>query len=77
MSRNALKVRIDSARCQGHGRCYDLVPDLFGDDDEGYGTVLGDGTVPPDKEREARLAMANCPERAIDIVGEMAEGDLK
>ncbi|MFC7733795.1 ferredoxin [Actinomadura keratinilytica] len=30
----------------GHGRCYDLAPDLFGEDDEGYGKVLGDGTVP-------------------------------
>jgi ferredoxin len=71
-----MRVRIDSARCQGHGRCYDLVPELFGDDDEGYGTVLGDGTVPPDKERDARLAAANCPERAIEVVGESAGGDL-
>ena len=45
-----------SQRCQGHGRCYDLAPDLFGDDEEGYGQVLGDGTVPPDAERNARLA---------------------
>jgi ferredoxin len=32
-----VKVQISSERCQGHGRCYDLAPDLFGDDDEGYG----------------------------------------
>lgn len=63
-----MKVRIDTERCQGHGRCYDLVPDLFGDDDEGFGQVLGDGDVPPDGERGARLAVANCPERAIDLV---------
>ena len=44
----AVKVQIDPERCQGHGRCYDLAPDLFGDDEEGYGQVLGDGTVPPD-----------------------------
>ena len=65
-----MKVRIDPGRCQGHGRCYDLAPDLFGDDDEGYGQVLGGGTVPPGKEREARLAVSNCPERAIDILEE-------
>ncbi len=65
-----MKVQINSDRCQGHGRCYDLVPDLFGDDEEGFGQVLGDGVVPPDKDREARLAVANCPERAIDIIGE-------
>ncbi len=63
-----MKVQIDPERCQGHGRCYDLVPGLFGDDDEGFGTVLGDGIVSPDNERDARLAVANCPERAIDLI---------
>jgi ferredoxin len=65
-----VRAQIDSGRCHGHGRCYDLAPGLFGDDEEGYGTVLGDGIVPPDKEQEARLAVANCPERAIDLVQE-------
>jgi ferredoxin len=65
-----VKVQLDSARCQGHGRCYDLAPSLFGDDDEGYGEVLGTGIVPPGQEREARLAAANCPERAIDLLQE-------
>jgi ferredoxin len=65
-----VKVQIDPGRCQGHGRCYDLAESLFGEDDEGYGTVLGDGVVPPGREHEARLAVANCPERAIDIVEE-------
>jgi ferredoxin len=63
-----VKVQIDPERCQGHGRCYDLAPNLFGDDEEGYGQVLGDGTVPPDREREARLAVVNCPEHAIELV---------
>ncbi|HUA40972.1 MAG TPA: ferredoxin [Streptosporangiaceae bacterium] len=62
-----MKLHIDSERCQGHGRCYDLAPDLFGDDDEGFGQVLGDGVVPADRVRDARLAVANCPERAIDL----------
>lgn len=62
-----MKLHIDSDRCQGHGRCYDLAPDLFGDDDEGFGQVLGDGMVPGSLERGARLAVANCPERAIDL----------
>jgi ferredoxin len=67
-----MKVEISSERCQGHGRCYDLAPDLFAEDDEGYGTVSGDGdgNVPPDLQEQARLAVANCPERAIDISGQ-------
>ena len=65
-----MKVEINSEVCQGHGRCYDLAPKLFGEDDEGYGTVLGDGTVPADQEDAARLAVANCPERAISLTEE-------
>jgi ferredoxin len=65
---DAVKVQIDPERCQGHGRCYDLAPDLFGDDEEGYGQVLGDGTVAPDQERNAQLAVANCPEHAIEAI---------
>ncbi|GAA3567847.1 ferredoxin [Nonomuraea rosea] len=63
-----MKVQIDSGRCQGHGRCYDLAPDLFSEDDEGYGQVVGDGIVPQDQERAARLAISNCPERAIETL---------
>lgn len=65
-----MKVQINPERCQGHGRCYDLAPDLFGDDDEGFGKVLGDGTVPPDQEHDARLAVLNCPEHAIELLEE-------
>ncbi|MFY9886664.1 MAG: ferredoxin [Streptosporangiaceae bacterium] len=65
-----MKLQINPKLCQGHGRCYDLAPDLFGDDDEGFGMVLADGVVPPENDREARLAVANCPERAIALVEE-------
>jgi ferredoxin len=64
---DTVKVQIDPERCQGHGRCYDIAPGLFGDDEEGYGQVLGDGTVAPDQERQARLAEFNCPEHAIEV----------
>lgn len=66
--RALVKVRIDPGRCQGHGRCYDLAPALFGDDDEGYGTVLADGVVPPELAGDARRAVLNCPEHAIALI---------
>lgn len=62
-----MKVRIHSELCQGHGRCYDLAPDLFTDDDEGYGQVAGSGLVPASAEEDARKAALNCPERAIEL----------
>jgi ferredoxin len=66
-----VKVQIDSGRCFGHGRCYDLAPELFGEDEEGYGQVLNGGVVPPGQAEAARLAVANCPERAIDVLEAM------
>ena len=65
-----MKISIDGDRCQGHGRCYDLAPELFGEDEEGYGVVLGDGTVPPQRHAPARLAALNCPESAVEILEE-------
>ena len=62
-----MKVTINPELCQGHGRCYDLAPGLFGDDDEGYGKVLGDGTVSAEATRDARIAVLNCPEQAIEL----------
>ncbi len=62
-----MKVTIDGARCQGHGRCYDLAPEVFAEDDEGYGQAPTDGMVPAGCEAAARLAEANCPEQAITV----------
>jgi ferredoxin len=62
-----VKVQINPELCQGHGRCYDIAPDLFGDDDEGYGLVLGDGIISQETEHDARLAVLNCPEQAIEL----------
>ena len=66
-----MRVQIDPALCQGHGRCYDLVPDLFGDDEDGYATLTqltADGHVPAGREDDARLAADNCPESAIVVL---------
>jgi ferredoxin len=63
-----VKVRIDPGLCQGHGRCYDLAPEVFGEDEDGYGQVLGDGAVPADRQDDARLAAANCPESAVAVL---------
>jgi ferredoxin len=65
-----VKLQIDPAKCQGHGRCYDLAPELVGEDDEGFGQVLRDGVVAAADEHAARLAVANCPERAIELIEE-------
>jgi ferredoxin len=65
-----VKVKIDADACQGNARCSDLAPGLFGENEEGYGEVLGDGRVPPEQEHDARRAALNCPEHAIELIEE-------
>jgi len=60
-----VRIRIDADRCSGHGRCYALTPQLFSDDERGYGQVIGDGTVGEGELSAAERAVVACPERAI------------
>ena len=61
-----MKVAIDADVCQGHGRCYEIAPDIFTDDDRGRGSVIN-----PDVSggllESARAAVNACPERAISL----------
>jgi len=61
-----VKLAVDAERCTGHGRCYALAPRLFDADDQGH-CVLLQAEVPPAHQREARAAVANCPEDALSI----------
>lgn len=56
-----MKVKIDAGLCQGHGRCSDLAPVCSVRTRRGYGQVLGDGVVPPEKEDDVRRVALNCP----------------
>jgi ferredoxin len=67
-----MKVVIDAKRCTGNGRCYTLVPELFTDDERGYGQIIGDGRIGEDHLQAARRAVIACPEDAISIVDEPA-----
>ncbi len=61
-----MKVVIDTDLCTGHGRCYALAPEVFDADERGHGLVRSE-ELAPDLEKPARLAAANCPERAISV----------
>jgi ferredoxin len=63
-----VRVRVDQDKCQGHSRCYLLAPELFDVDDYGQAHAIGDGMVPAGLEGQARLAAANCPEYAVEMV---------
>ena len=63
-----MKIHVNPDKCQGHNRCYVLAPELFDVDDYGYATELNDGIVPDDLVEKAQLAIANCPEHAVELV---------
>lgn len=64
------RVKVDGSKCQGHNRCYQVAPELFDLDDYGYSHERNSGEVPPELEEKARLAVENCPERAISMTEE-------
>lgn len=63
-----MRLVIDETLCTGHARCVATAPDLFTDDDRGYGQVIGDGALGAGLRARADLAVNACPERAISIV---------
>ena len=65
-----MRIKVDNDKCQGHNRCNTVARGLFDLDEFGYSHEKEDGAVPKELEEKARLAVANCPERAIKIVSE-------
>lgn len=61
-----MKVRIDMTLCVGHGRCYMLAPEVYGEDERGYCKILVEDPS-PELQKQARMGEANCPEGAIEI----------
>ena len=64
-----MKMRIDEELCTGHGRCAHYGPNVFRLDEDGYNADRGSTIiVPPGEEKQAKLGMKSCPERAIILV---------
>ena len=61
-----MRVKLDTNRCTGHGRCYEIAPSVFREDERGYG-YIDRASVPEGSRDKVRRAAANCPERAIEI----------
>jgi ferredoxin len=64
-----MRLAIDAASCMGHGRCYQMAPDLLTYDDEGYVSIRGQEIdVPADQLEAAEDAEGTCPEQAITLL---------
>lgn len=63
-----MEIRVDLSRCQGHARCLENAPAVFGYDDETNQSFVHDD-VAADVDTESVLrAVEGCPEAAISIV---------
>jgi ferredoxin len=60
------RIVVDWLRCDAHGVCAELLPEVLGLDDWGYPVVRG--PVPVHLERLADRARASCPALALKLV---------
>ncbi len=64
------RLHIDWTRCDGHGSCAELLPDLLGVDDFGFPVPRSGDRDPAVARRDqdaARHAVRNCPVMALRL----------
>lgn len=67
-SRTATRtLHIDWTRCDGHGTCADLLPDLISRDEWGYPVVMQDVEISTVQVSRAELAVEVCPMLALRL----------
>ncbi|MEV0251284.1 ferredoxin [Nocardia sp. NPDC050712] len=61
-----MRILADRARCEGHGMCEALAPNLFRIDDDGTVVLLSEAVAAADEELIA-LAVDSCPVQALRL----------
>jgi ferredoxin len=61
-----VRLKVDWARCDGHGLCAKIAPEMVQLDSQGYPAFL-DMPVPFWLEREAQQAVEMCPAMALSL----------
>jgi ferredoxin len=60
------KLRVDPIACDGRGLCAEVAPELITLDDWGF-PIIKAGSVPADREQQAREAARLCPKLALRL----------
>jgi ferredoxin len=60
------RIAIDRIKCDGHGLCAELLPELIQLDDWGY-PIITAGPVPDHLAQHARPAVNTCPVLALRL----------
>jgi ferredoxin len=61
-----MRVSVDASRCQGHGQCNLVCPEVFQFDEQGFARIVKD-EVSRDLCADVERAVQNCPEQAIRV----------
>jgi len=61
-----VEIWIDRTRCDGHGLCAELLPELIKLDDWGY-PIIASGPVPNHLLEHSRRAVSSCPVLALAL----------
>jgi ferredoxin len=61
-----LHLTIDRIKCDGHGLCAELLPELIRLDDWGY-PIIAPGPIPDHLAPLAQRAVATCPVLALAL----------
>ena len=64
--RKELHMTIDRIKCDGHGLCEELLPELIRLDDWGY-PIIAQGPIPDAILVHAQRAVESCPVLALAI----------
>lgn len=63
-----MRIELDRNVCQGHGVCQMNAPHLFTLSDEDGLAIQPENPIPPEYQDEGRMAVINCPERALTLI---------
>ncbi len=61
-----LRMAIDRIKCDGHGLCAELLPEVIRLDDWGY-PIIASGPIPERLAPIAQRAVATCPVLALTL----------
>jgi ferredoxin len=65
--KSEFQISIDRIRCDGHGLCAELLPEMIRLDDWGY-PIIAPGSVPEALLPLAQRAVQSCPVLALAVV---------
>ena len=66
MNKNKVRIELDHARCEGHGLCEEVAPNLMHLNDEGE-LIIDVPEVGPEDLDAAREAVRVCPVAALKL----------